>query len=74
MAIMKTEGSYIPQEFEENIYKSWEEKGYFRANVNDIKTEAGAVTPENMNNFIDYSNKFMQQKVFNKTIESPQIK
>ena len=45
MAIMKTEGSYIPQEFEEKIYKVWEEKGYFRANVNKNKKPFTIVMP-----------------------------
>ena len=31
----------------------------FGSRLNDIKTDTGAVTPENMNNFIDFSNKFI---------------
>ena len=45
MAIMKNEGSYIPQEFEEKIYKIWEDKGYFRANVNKDKKPFTIVMP-----------------------------
>ena len=45
MAIMKNEGSYIPQEFEEKIYKIWEDKGYFKANVNKDKKPFTIVMP-----------------------------
>ena len=45
MAIMKNEGSYIPQEFEEKIYKIWEEKGYFKAKVNKDKKPFTIVMP-----------------------------
>ena len=37
MSIMKEEGAYTPQNFEDDIYKNWEEKGYFRAKVNKNK-------------------------------------
>ena len=37
MNLMKEQGSYIPQEFEDAIYKTWEDKGYFRAKVNNDK-------------------------------------
>lgn len=45
MEFMKNMGSYIPQEFEENIYKTWEEKGYFRAKVNPDKKPFTIVMP-----------------------------
>ena len=45
MEIMKNEGSYTPQNFEDNIYKTWEEKGYFRANVNKNKKPFTIVMP-----------------------------
>ncbi len=45
MEIMKNEGSYTPQNFEDNIYKNWEEKGYFRANVNKNKKPFTIVMP-----------------------------
>ncbi len=38
-------GAFTPQEFEENIYKSWEEKGYFRAKVNKDKKPFTIVMP-----------------------------
>jgi len=38
-------GAFAPQEFEENIYKSWEEKGYFRAKVNKSKKPFTIVMP-----------------------------
>lgn len=45
MEIMKNEGSYTPQNFEDNIYKTWEEKGYFRARVNKDKKPFTIVMP-----------------------------
>ena len=45
MEIMKNEGSYSPQNFEDNIYKTWEEKGYFRARVNKDKKPFTIVMP-----------------------------
>ena len=45
MNLMKEQGSYNPQEFEDNIYKSWEEKGYFRAKVNKDKKPFTIVMP-----------------------------
>ena len=31
------EGKYIPKEFEENLYKEWEEKGYFKPSMDKTK-------------------------------------
>lgn len=45
MNLMKQQGSYIPQEFEDAIYKTWEEKGYFRAKVNKDKKPFTIVMP-----------------------------
>lgn len=45
MELMKNMGSYTPQEFEENIYKVWEDKGYFRAKVNPDKKPFTIVMP-----------------------------
>ncbi len=45
MEIMKNEGSYTPQNFEDTIYKTWEEKGYFRAKVNKDKKPFTIVMP-----------------------------
>lgn len=45
MDIMKNQGAYAPQEFEDKIYKVWEEKGYFRANVNKDKKPFTIVMP-----------------------------
>lgn len=45
MKYMKDEGSYTPQEFEREIYKTWEEKGYFRARVNPNKKPFTIVMP-----------------------------
>lgn len=45
MDLMNKQGSYNPQEFEENIYKNWEEKGYFRAKVNKNKKPFTIVMP-----------------------------
>ena len=45
MCIMKGEGAYTPQEFEDEIYKIWEEKGYFRAKVNKDKKPFTIVMP-----------------------------
>lgn len=38
-------GAFNPQEFEENIYKSWEEKGYFKAKANSGKKPFTIVMP-----------------------------
>lgn len=45
MNIMKNEGSYAPQQFEEEIYKIWEDKGYFKAKVNKNKKPFTIVMP-----------------------------
>ena len=45
MKLMKDEGAYIPQNFEDNIYKVWEEKGYFKAKVNKNKKPFTIVMP-----------------------------
>ena len=45
MNLMKQQGSYIPQEFEDAIYKTWEDKGYFRAKVNKDKKPFTIVMP-----------------------------
>ena len=45
MNLMKEQGSYNPQSFEDEIYKSWEEKGYFRAKVNKDKKPFTIVMP-----------------------------
>ena len=45
MSIMKEEGAYTPQNFEDDIYKNWEEKGYFRARVNKNKKPFTIVMP-----------------------------
>lgn len=45
MNLMKEQGSYNPQEFEDNIYKTWEEKGYFRAKENKSKKPFTIVMP-----------------------------
>ncbi|MBQ4541324.1 MAG: valine--tRNA ligase [Clostridia bacterium] len=42
---MKEEGAYTPQNFEDDIYKNWEEKGYFRARVNKNKKPFTIVMP-----------------------------
>ena len=34
---LKLDGKYCPQEFEEKIYKSWEEKGEFKPNMDKTK-------------------------------------
>ena len=34
---LKLDGKYCPQEFEEEIYKSWEEKGEFKPNMDKTK-------------------------------------
>ena len=31
------EGKYEPKEFEEEIYKNWEEKGYFKPSMDKTK-------------------------------------
>ena len=45
MSFMRNEGSYTPQQFEDEIYKVWEEKGYFRAKVNKDKKPFTIVMP-----------------------------
>ena len=45
MSIMKEEGAYTPQQFEDEIYKSWESRGYFRAKVNKNKKPFTIVMP-----------------------------
>ena len=45
MNTMKEQGSFTPQEFEESIYKTWEEKGYFKAKVNDKKKPFTIIMP-----------------------------
>ncbi len=38
-------GAFAPQEFEEKIYKNWEEKGYFKAKANSGKKPFTIVMP-----------------------------
>ena len=45
MDIMKNQGAYTPQEFEDKIYKVWEEKGYFKATTNSGKKPFTIVMP-----------------------------
>ncbi len=45
MDMMKNEGAFAPQSFEEKIYKMWEEKGYFKAKVNRDKKPFTIVMP-----------------------------
>ena len=45
MDIMKNQGAYTPQEFEDKIYKIWEEKGYFKATTNSGKKPFTIVMP-----------------------------
>ncbi len=45
MTMMKNEGAFAPQSFEEKIYKIWEEKGYFKAKVNKDKKPFTIVMP-----------------------------
>ncbi len=45
MNMMNKQGSYTPNEFEDEIYKTWEEKGYFRAKVNKNKKPFTIVMP-----------------------------
>jgi len=45
MSYMRNEGAYTPQNYEEEIYKIWEEKGYFRAKINEKKTPFTIVMP-----------------------------
>ena len=45
MQKMKDEGSFSPQKFEDEIYKMWEEKGYFHAEVNPKKEPFTIVMP-----------------------------
>ena len=45
MNLMNKQGSYTPSEFEDEIYKTWEEKGYFRAKVNKNKKPFTIVMP-----------------------------
>ncbi len=45
MNLMNKQGSYNPSEFEDAIYKTWEDKGYFRAKVNKDKKPFTIVMP-----------------------------
>jgi len=45
MQKMTNEGSYTPQNFEDEIYKIWEDKGYFKARVNKDKKPFTIVMP-----------------------------
>ena len=45
MNLMKDQGSYLPNEFEDEIYKTWEDKGYFRAKINKNKKPFTIVMP-----------------------------
>ena len=45
MSFMRNEGSYTPQNFEDEIYKIWEDKGYFKAKVNKDKKPFTIVMP-----------------------------
>lgn len=45
MSFMKDEGAYTPQNYEDEIYKIWEEKGYFRAKVDPKKQPFTIVMP-----------------------------
>ena len=45
MNLMKDEGAYLPQNYEEEIYKMWESRGYFKANVNPDKKPFSIVMP-----------------------------
>ena len=45
MNLMNKEGAYTPQNFEDAIYKNWEEKGYFKASVNKNKKPFSIVMP-----------------------------
>ena len=45
MSFMRNEGSYTPQQFEDEVYKIWEEKGYFKAKVNKDKKPFTIVMP-----------------------------
>ena len=45
MRYMKDEGAYSPSSYEDEIYKVWEEKGYFRAKVNKDKKPFTIVMP-----------------------------
>ena len=45
MDIMKNESAFAPQKFEDEIYKIWEEKGYFKAKVNKNKKPFTIVMP-----------------------------
>jgi valyl-tRNA synthetase len=42
---MNKEGAYTPQNFENSIYENWEEKGYFKAEVNKHKKPYTIVMP-----------------------------
>ena len=42
---MKMAKTYSPQEFEEKLYKEWEEKGYFKAKVDKHKEPFSIVIP-----------------------------
>ncbi len=45
MDMMKNEGSYTPKNFEDSIYKIWEDKGYFKAKVDKNKKPFTIVMP-----------------------------
>ena len=45
MQFMRNEGSYNPLGYESEIYKVWEEKGYFRAKANSGKKPFTIVMP-----------------------------
>lgn len=45
MKFMKDEGAYNPSSYENEIYKVWEEKGYFRAKANSGKEPFSIVMP-----------------------------
>ena len=41
----KLEGSYLPKEFEENLYKKWESKGYFKPSMKEGAKSYSIVMP-----------------------------
>ena len=41
----KLEGAYAPNEFEEELYKNWEEKGYFKPSMNRTKESYCVMMP-----------------------------
>ena len=42
---MEMAKTYEPKSFEQKLYKNWEEKGYFRAEVDENKTPFSIVMP-----------------------------